>query len=279
MQGKIIEINKNIFTVKLSNGEIRNCTSRGKLIHDNIVLLVGDNVLITNDNNIEKLLPRKNELIRPNVSNIDKLFIVTSTHIPAFSTYLIDKFLALSFVNKIEPIIILTKLDKLSFKERLSIRKYITYYKKLGIKVYKNKQLSKIKKEFNNSTIALTGQTGAGKSTLLNMMDKSLNLETDEVSISLGRGKHTTRLTKLYELYGGMVADTPGFSSLELIGITKENIRDSFFEFSHDCKYKTCMHIKEDGCDVLPKVGSKIAKFRYDNYIKLLGGVKDEDKC
>jgi len=278
MQGKIIEINKNIFTVKLLNGEIRNCTTRGKLIHDNIILLVGDNVLITEDDNIEKLLPRKNELIRPNVSNIDKLFIVTSTHIPVFSTYLIDKFLVLSFVNKIEPIIILTKLDKLSFKERLSIRKYISYYKKLGIKVYQNKEISKIKKEFNNSTIALTGQTGAGKSTFLNMMDKSLNLETDEVSISLGRGKHTTRLTKLYELYGGMVADTPGFSSLELTCITKEMIRDSFSEFGHNCKYKTCMHIKEDGCDVLPKIGGKIAKFRYDNYLKLLGGVKDEDK-
>ena len=119
-------------------------------------------------------------------------------------------------------------------------------------------------------TVSLTGQTGAGKSTLLNKIDKNLDLKTDEVSLALGRGKHITRIVEFIETCGGLVADTPGFSSLELTGITKEEVRDAFGEFGHDCKYSSCMHIKEDGCIVKPKVGNKIAEFRYENYIKLL---------
>lgn len=271
MEGKIIKLNKNIFTVRTNDGTLYECLTRGKLRHASISPIVGDNVEIDiQTKTIEKVLKRKNELVRPQVSNIDKLIIVTSTHIPAFSTYLIDKFLVIAYKNNIEPVVVLTKLDKLSFKEKLSIRKYIKYYKKIGIKIYKNTELNKIKNEFKNMTVSLTGQTGAGKSTLLNKIDKNLDLKTDEVSLALGRGKHTTRIVEFIETCGGLVADTPGFSSLELTGITKEEVRDAFGEFGHDCKYSSCMHIKEDGCIVKPKVGNKIAEFRYENYIKLL---------
>lgn len=268
MEGIIVKLNKNIFTVKLSNGTLLECLTRGKLRNKNISPIVGDRVKVDIENKtIEDVLKRKNELVRPQVSNIDKLIIVTSTHIPVFSTYLIDKFLVLCYKNDIEPIIVLTKLDKLSFKEKINIKKYINYYKKLGIKTYKNTELLKIRNEFKNSIVSLTGQTGAGKSTLLNKIDSTLNLQTDEVSLALGRGKHTTRIVEMLELCGGLVADTPGFSSLDLIGITKEEVRDAFKEFGHDCKYNTCMHIKEDGCKVKESIKNS---FRYENYIKLL---------
>lgn len=274
MEGKIIKLNKNIFTVKNNDGTLYECLTRGKLRHESISPIVGDNVEINESTKtIEKVLKRKNELIRPQVANIDKLIIVTSTHIPTFSSYLIDKFLVIAYKNNIEPVIVLTKLDKLSFKEKWNIRKYIKYYKKIGIKIYKNTELNKIKNEFKNSTVSLTGQTGAGKSTLLNKIDKDLNLKTDEVSIALGRGKHTTRIVEFIETCGGLVADTPGFSSLELTGITKEEVRDAFVEFGHDCKYSSCMHLKEEGCIVKPKIGNGIEKFRYENYTKLINEV------
>lgn len=216
---------------------------------------------------------------RPLVSNVDKLIIVASTHIPRFSTYLIDKFLVIAYKHNIEPIICLTKIDKLSFKDKSDLSKYIKYYKKLGIKVYKNTQIKKIIKEIKNNTVALAGQTGAGKSTLLNRMDKTLNLKTDEISIALGRGKHTTRIVELFPLFGGLIADTPGFSSLDLVSISSEEVRDSFSEFGQKCKYNSCMHIGEDGCSVIKRVkNNMIGDFRYKNYLKLLEEAKEEKK-
>lgn len=280
MDGKIVKLNKNIFTVLFSDGTRLECFTRGKLRNNNISPCVGDSVTVNvNDKMIEKVHPRKNELIRPYISNVDKLIIVSSTHIPKFSTYLIDKFLVIANKNNIEPIICLTKMDKLSFKERLDLNKYIKYYKKIGIKVYKNTELNKIKKEIKNSTVSLTGQTGSGKSTLLNRLDKNLNLQTDEVSIALGRGKHTTRIVELFSVLGGLIADTPGFSSLDLDGFTEIDIKRYTTEFDVACKYNTCMHIKEDGCTIIPKVkASKIPEFRYQNYLKLLSELKDVKK-
>lgn len=131
-----------------------------------------------------------------------------------------------------------------------------------------------IKKELKNCVSALGGQTGAGKSTLLNKLDKTLNLKTGEVSIALGRGKHTTRLVELMPLCKGLIADTPGFSSLEL-DLTENEIRDAFTEFGFNCKYNTCNHTHENGCDVIKRVKEgKILESRYNNYIKLI----EEDK-
>lgn len=266
--GKIISINKDLYTV-MNNNSLFPCTVRGKL--KNIKLTVGDNITFNKDTlTIESVEERKNSLIRPLISNIDKLFIVISTHIPSFSSYLLDKFLILSEYNNIKPIIIITKMDLCTKEELKEIRKYIKYYKKIGYKVYTNKQIKKIKKEIKNSVVAVAGQTGAGKSTLLNKIDKNLNLKTGEVSYSLGRGKHTTRLVELLNTCGGLIADTPGFSSLEL-DIDKSEISGCFIEFGYECKYKSCTHIKNEGCKVIEKVNKgKILKSRYDNYLKLI---------
>lgn len=270
IDGKIVKINKDIYTVSTTNGVFL-CSVRGKLKEK---LVVGDNVIINNKlKTIEELKHRKNSLIRPLISNIDKLFIVTSTHIPEFSTYLLDKFLILCEINKITPIIIVTKLDKIQAKKKKEIMNILKYYKKLGYKIYKNTEIRKIKKEIKNSAVALAGQTGAGKSTLLNKIDKKLNLKTDEVSVSLGRGKHTTRLVELFSTCDGLLADTPGFSALDL-DMTKEEIKASFIEFG-GCKYNTCSHIKEEGCNVKQEVKcGKILNSRYENYISMIGSVE-----
>ncbi len=277
MQGRIICINASIHKVLLENNTIIDCKTRGKLRNMDISPVVGDFVVVDTDKQvIEKVLKRKNYLERPLISNIDKLLIVMSTAIPSFSSYLIDKFLIIAKSNNIEPIIVITKTDMISFKEKIDVKKYIKYYRKIGIKTYVNKDVFKIKKEFKGSVVALCGQTGAGKSSLLNRIDASLSLKTGEVSLSLGRGKHTTRLVELLEVNQGLIADTPGFSSLE-IKIPRNDIKKYYPEFNIQCKYKSCNHIKEDGCKVIELVNkNKIPKWRYDNYLKFLEEVGKE---
>ena len=273
MQGRIICINTSIHKVLLENNAIIDCKTRGKLRNMDIAPVVGDLVMVDTDKQvIEKVLKRKNYLERPLISNIDKLLIVMSTAIPAFSSYLIDKFLIIAKSNNIEPIIVITKIDMTSLKEKIEIKKYIKYYKKIGIKVYINKDVSKIKKEFKGCVVALCGQTGAGKSSLLNRIDASLSLKTGEVSLSLGRGKHTTRFVELHEIFGGKVLDTPGFSMIDLNEISDEEIRDSFREFrKFNCPFSDCFHINEKECLVRKAVKQgKILKSRYENYIKFL---------
>lgn len=274
MKGKIICINASIHKVLLENNTIIDTRTRGKLRNDKVHPVVGDNVVVdVKTKTIEKVEARRNYLERPLVANIDKLLIVMSTSIPSFSDYLIDKFLLIAFENKIEPIIIITKVDMITQKEKSEIKKFISYYRKLGIKVYLNTSISKIKKEFVGSVVALCGQTGAGKSSLLNKIDASLKLKTGEVSLSLGRGKHTTRLVELLEVNNGLIADTPGFSSLD-ISIDKKEIRKYYPDFNIGCKYRSCLHVKEDGCEIIKLVEKgKIPKWRYDNYIKFISEV------
>lgn len=271
MDGKIICINKFIHKVLLSNNTIIDTRTRGKLRNNKVSPVVGDNVEVNiNTKTIEKVMPRRNYLERPLIANIDKLLIVMSTSIPVFSSYLIDKFLLIAYSNNIEPIIIITKMDMISVKEKLEIKKIISYYRKLGIKVYTNKSIKKIKNEFKNSTIALCGQTGSGKSSLLNRIDASLKLKTGEVSLSLGRGKHTTRLVELLEVNGGLIADTPGFSSLD-INIDKKDIKKYYKDFNKPCKYRSCIHIKEEGCKIISLYEKgKIPSWRYENYLKFI---------
>ena len=279
MKGKIICINKFIHRVLLENNTIIDTRTRGKLRNQKVSPVVGDNVIVDVTNKtIEKVEPRKNYLERPLIANIDYLLIVMSTSIPVFSDYLIDKFLLIANYNNIEPIIIITKTDMITIKEKAEVRKYVNYYRRLGIKVYINTSITKIKKEFKNSTVALCGQTGSGKSSLLNRIDASLKLKTGEVSLSLGRGKHTTRLVELLEVNDGLIADTPGFSSLE-INIPSKEIKKYYPDFSKPCKYRTCTHVKEDGCEIIKLVETgKIPRWRYDNYLKFMEETKYESK-
>ena len=274
MEGQIVKILSNLYFVNC-NDIVYECHSRGRFRNDNITPTVGDYVKIDTKNNyILEILPRKNTLIRPFVSNIDQAFVVTSCKSPDYSSNLLDKLLVMLEYHKIDPIICLTKLDLLSEIEKKQIEEVKKYYEKIGYMVLNNTELEKIKSLFQNKTTVFTGQTGAGKSTLLNQLDASLNLETGEISKALGRGKHTTRHVELIELFDGKVLDTPGFSALDFKDLTKEDIRNSFIEFEEfPCPYSDCMHMKERECAVKRAVEEKkILSTRYENYQKFVEG-------
>ena len=221
-----------------------------------------------------EILERKNELERPSISNIDQAVIVTSVKIPDFSTNLLDKLINIIEFNNIKPIICITKMDLLTNEEQQEINNYIKYYKKIGYEVYLNTEIDELSKIFKNKITVFAGQSGAGKSTLLNKLDNNLNIQTGEVSVALGRGRHTTRHTELIEVLGGLVADTPGFSSISFNEMTNSDIRDNFIEFNEykqDCEYKDCMHKNEINCEIKRQVeNNNILKSRYDNYIKFI---------
>ena len=272
MEGRIIKIISNQYTVLSDNTDYL-CNACGKFRNLKQTPLVGDFVVFDEKQNyIKEILPRKNTLVRPPVSNIDSAIIVTSTHIPAFSSNLLDKQLCIIEFNNIIPVICISKYDLLDNTKEMD--EIVAYYKKIGYKVFINTQIEDIKKIFKDNVTILTGQTGVGKSSLINKLEKSMDLKTGEISKALGRGKHTTRHTELFELFDGYVADTPGFSSLNFIGMNKEDIRDNFIEFNEykdKCKYRDCMHVNEDDCEIKRRVSNnEILKSRYDNYVKFI---------
>lgn len=273
LEGKIIKLISNDYTV-LSD-KLYVCKCRGKFRKENINPIVGDNVIFDPINNyILEIKKRKNELVRPPISNIDQAYIVTNVK-PTFNSNLLDKLLCIVEFNNIKPIIIFTKIDLLIEEEKEEIYKIINYYKEIGYEVYINDELELIKASMKNKISVLSGQSGAGKSTLLNRLDKNLNLKTDEISVALGRGKHTTRHVELISLSGGLVADTPGFSSLDFMSMQNTDIRDNFIEFNtykDGCKYRDCMHLNEEDCNV--KNNIKILKSRYNNYVSFINNNK-----
>lgn len=272
MTGVIIKNISNDYTIE-SDGKQYTCKPRGIFRHQLITPLVGDHVIFDEQNHyITKILPRKNELIRPSIANIDIAVIVTSVKDPNLDTHLLDKFLTIISYNNITPIIYLTKLDLLSTKELNKINNYIEYYQKIGYIISTNKD--DLLKKIQNKLVVFTGQSGAGKSTLLNKIDPTLNLYTNEISYALGRGKHTTRHTEIYKTKGSLIADTPGFSKIDFYNMTPIDIRDNMKEMFDNlpkCKYIDCLHNKEDGCYVKKLVEDKlILSSRYQNYLDFI---------
>ena len=271
-KGLIIKVNSDTFTVKCDNLYI-DTKARGKNRYEKIKPLVGDLVLIDKEKKvIEKVLERDNFLLRPPVANIDKALIVTSVKEPNLSLTLLDKLISIVTINKIEPVIVFTKLDKASKDELKNIKKLKKYYESIGIKVFDNKKIRRLKRYLKNNIVTVCGQTGAGKSTLINKIDKNLNLATNEISESLGRGKHTTRIVELFEVDNFYIVDTPGFSSIDINTYTKEEIKNSFIEFKNiECKFKDCNHEKEVGCKIIElKNNGIILNSRYENYIRFI---------
>ena len=268
MTGIIIKNISNDYTVNC-NGTHYICKPRGKFRLNNLTPLVGDIVTIdTKDNYILDIQKRKNELIRPSVANIDIAVIVTSVKDPNFDSNLLDKQLTIISYNNIIPIIYFTKLDLLNETERNEMNKIINYYQQVGYLV--STDHVDLLKLIQNKIVVLTGQSGAGKSTLLNRIDPTLELKTNEISYALGRGKHTTRHTELFETNNSYIVDTPGFSKIDFHNMSNIDIRDNMkemFDNLENCKYSDCLHIKEDGCYVKHLVENKqILESRYDNY-------------
>lgn len=230
---------------------------------------------------IEKVLPRKNSIVRPALANIDRLVIVSSIISPSPNTLIIDKMIATAVKKNIEPMLVISKTD-LDSPDGL-------------YKIYSNSGINTLcfsSKDFNadelksriltNGITAFTGNSGVGKSTLLNAMFPGIAAETGDISKKLGRGRHTTRTVELYKTDSGYVADTPGFSTVDLQRyeiIKKDELAGCFTEFEpylDDCRFTSCSHTKEIGCAVLRAVEEgKIEKSRHQSYVTMYNEVKD----
>ena len=274
MRGQIVKILSNLYFVNCDD-IVYECHSRGVFRNKNITPVVGDYCIVDVENKyIIDILPRKNFMIRPLVSNVDQGLIVTSLKVPDFSTNLLDKLILVMEINKIKPIICITKEDLIDDNLKKEIGTVMEYYRNIGYQVFYNYEIEKIKEIFKDKTTVFTGQTGAGKSSLFNRLDPNLNFDVGEVSIALGRGKHTTRFVELISLFGGKLVDTPGFSNIDLTKYSDEEIKNSFVEFrNYTCRYNDCMHTKEseDECAIKKAVANQeILSSRYENYLKFL---------
>ena len=272
MTGQVVKVIGDQFFVEIDN-EVITCKERGKLRKLKTLPLVGDFVLIDKEKQvIEEILPRKNMILRPNVSNITQAFVITSFKNPDFSTNLLDKLLVQLEINNIKPVICLTKKDLIDENLFLKYKNILDYYVSIGYKIVYNDDILEIKKILSNNITVFIGQTGAGKSTLLNKLFPKLNLKTGEVSLALGRGRHTTRHVEIIKIDNIKVLDTPGFSALSFLDYEETDVRDAFVEFKNfPCMYHDCMHIKEDECMVKKAVmDKKILESRYINYQGLI---------
>lgn len=272
LRGRIIKNISDSYTVLVDNKEYI-CKARGKFRRSGLTPLVGDIVdFQEEDNYILNIESRVNELKRPHISNVDVALIVTSLKKPDLSLNLLDKEIISVILENIIPVICFTKLDLVSKQVLEEVNKIRKYYESIGIKVFTNKETGELVGYLRHNYVVLTGQTGAGKSSLLNKLDANLNLETNEISEALGRGKHTTRHTEFHHVKGIFFADTPGFSALDLESYSKEEIRDAFLEFRDaNCEFRDCMHDKERKCEIKDKVRTgDILQSRYDNYISFI---------
>lgn len=273
-----------------SNGKTYQTRARGVFRNQNITPLVGDIVEFESDNEdegvIHEIYPRRNQLRRPPVSNIDLAMIVMSLQAPNFSSQLLDRLLAQVEYAQMQSIIFITKLDLGNETELEEINKIKSYYQEIGYPLFMtsfDKPLDKLDaqltKIMENKTAVLMGQSGAGKSTLLNRLVEELDLETAEISKALGRGKHTTREVSLIPAYGGLIADTPGFSSLNFEVMEAEELSKIFPEFlatSKHCRFRGCIHRDEPHCKVKEKVETgEILESRYKNYLQFLAEIEE----
>ncbi|MDO4813874.1 MAG: ribosome small subunit-dependent GTPase A [Gemella sp.] len=276
VEGRIVKAMSGFYYVLVDN-DIITCRARGNFRNDNITPLVGDYARIKIEEDsigyVVEIKERKNELVRPKVANIDYNIIVTSLKEPEFSSKLLDKLLALNEFNNVESIIVFSKCDMLKDEELEEFTKLSEYYNSIGYKVFTNlsKDIGEFKKYIQGKFVSISGQSGAGKSTFINTISNNeFNIETAKISKHLGRGKHTTRHVEFYKIDDFYIADTPGFSSIDLTFMEKEDLKDLFIEFrDKDCKFNTCNHIDEPKCGVKDSLENVQIESRYNNYKSL----------
>ena len=270
------------------NGELIQCRGRGVFRNRGESPLVGDIVDYDKEDQSEgyvmKIHERKNALVRPPIANIDQAILVFSVKEPAFSTTLLDRFLVVLESFNVKPIIVLTKMDILTEQGLKELQPYIQDYEDIGYTVLTTYMddptlMERLTIHLEGKTSVLAGQSGVGKSTLLNTLLPKLNIKTNEISQSLGRGKHTTRHVELIEVANGLLADTPGFSSFDFDTIEKEELTNCFPEFariSQNCKFRGCLHTKEPKCAVKEALETgEIRQYRYEHYVQILQEIQD----
>lgn len=280
-KGRIIKLTGGLYTVIDEKNQRHLVRPLGIFRHHNDKPKVGD-ICYFEDTTIHKLEARENDLVRPAIANIDQALLIQSSKKPDFSFLLLDKFLALIEQANVKPIIIITKVDLLSESEftilKSKLKYYENFYRVIYFSIKTEEGKDEIKSLISGKVNVVSGQTGAGKSSLLNVLDPSLNLATDEISIALGRGKHTTRHVELIDFGNGWVADTPGFSKLEFQEMELNTLKDlypDFFELSKECRFNECHHINEPNCKIKEAYeNGQILKERYENYQKLYEELK-----
>ncbi|KAA8432855.1 ribosome small subunit-dependent GTPase A [Weissella sagaensis] len=268
------------YDVLTAEGTLFRTRARGNFRKKDLKPLVGDWVTFSAQTSKEGYIlaidQRRNSIVRPPVANVDQVIVVTAVKMPDWSSNLLDRQLVALEEKNIEPVIYFTKTDLLTKAEMASFADIVAGYREIGYQVvwpdeaFDQTSLKTVKKLLADKLTVLMGQTGAGKSTLLNHLSPELNLATGEVSQALSRGKHTTRQVSLIELYGGLVADTPGFSAFEVFDMPARELGQYFRElndYARNCRFRGCVHLNEPNCAVKEAVSQgKIMASRYDNY-------------
>ncbi|CEJ74806.1 ATP/GTP-binding protein [[Clostridium] sordellii] len=283
LEGIIIKGIGGFYYIDTDKG-VYECRARGIFRKDKITPLVGDHVkmsIVDEENKkgvLEEIEKRDTELVRPPIANVNKAIIVFAIKNPNPNLSLLDRFIVLAEREYLEIVIVLTKSDLATDEELEKLKDIyeVSGYKVIPVSNNKELNIDKVKEELKGNIVVFAGPSGVGKSTLLNNIDSKFQLQTGEVSDKIKRGKHTTRHAELLKLEcGGMVADTPGFSSLTLDDIEENELKDYFIEFenfSDECKFGgRCMHENEPSCGVKNAVKeNKISKERYESYLQLL---------
>lgn len=291
MQGKIIKGIAGFYYVYVNEAGVYECKAKGIFRNKKIKPLVGDNVLIDiiSDNehtgNITDILPRKNELIRPAVANIDQAMIVFASLSPEPNFNLLSRFLVMMEYNRIDTVICFNKTDQV---DSCILDKMIEDFSGCGSRIItssvtKNKGINEIREVLQNKTTAFAGPSGVGKSSILNSVFPEAETRTGEISEKINRGKHTTRHTEIFNITGDtFVLDTPGFTSLDYDVVEDKDLRfyfNEFTEYEGKCRFNGCVHVNEPDCAVKAAVTEgKISELRYKIYTDMYNELKNKRK-
>ncbi len=283
MRARVLKVEPNVYKVKTEEGKEIKCMARGNMRLTKLKPLVGDEVNLNSDWCIDKIMPRKNEFIRPPIANIDQIIMVMATANPKPDLTLLDKQLVMAEKNGVDILICLNKIDLNDDCDEI-----IDTYERIGYQVITTDAkngfgIDKLAVLLKGKITAFTGNSGVGKSALTNNIFKQVISEEGLVSDKTLKGKHTTKYVELFEIApDSFIADTPGFSSYEVQGISHKDLEKYFIEFQSfipECQFRGCSHIKETKCGVKDAVEkNKISKGRYERYCALYQKLKEEKK-
>ncbi len=286
MQGRIIRGIGGFYDVLMQSGETIRCKARGRFRNDGITPMVGDLVEIsvpeTGFASMDDILPRTNALLRPPVANIDLLVIVLSACVPKPDFLLADKLLIQAKTLKIEPLLVLNKIDaaKPEIKEE-----FLNDYAAFGTLLSSSRteeNIDALKTALTNRVSCFAGQSAVGKSSLLNALFPQLSLETGELAKRTDRGKHTTRQAELWPFLGGAVLDTPGFSLFEMSELSQDALNTCYPEFDGvytECRFSGCRHNAEPDCAVKALLAQgKLTQGRYTRYLEIQKEIEEKRK-
>ncbi|MBO4213421.1 MAG: ribosome small subunit-dependent GTPase A [Lachnospiraceae bacterium] len=287
MQGKIIKGIAGFYYVHVAESGIYECKAKGIFRKNNEKPIVGDDCIIEviseeeKTGNISELLPRRNELLRPTVSNVDQALVVFACKSPDINYNLLDRFLIRMQMEGIPTIMVFNKVDLVSDEEKAYIAEV---YERAGNKILftstkSQEGIEELKEILRNKTSTVAGPSGVGKSSIVNLLQSNVYMETGSISNKIERGKHTTRHSEIIPIeQSTYIVDTPGFSTLYISELMEEELKNFYpdFEVENRCRFDGCNHIKEPDCAVKAAVESGlINKDRYENYVLLFEELKN----